>query len=253
MITNITLENFKCFRHISVDPKLVTVFIGPNGTGKSGVMQALLLLKQSRHDVRQLKLNGELILFPLEAFMLHGHESSLDNVRISLSAYSPIVSEEVQGPLKFEVDLQYSGQASLKVDSGSTKWLSSDRQYVISFDRKLHPPQAATPRGAIGYEVLPQINSFDVTVGMGGEDRSLPLWQKVSQIPEETLSNLKMVPAARGLVRGRLHVRIGFFRRHFRCHWPRHTGGQHSNDPGLFPPSSGEGFPSNETDYRSRF
>ena len=53
VITNITLENFKCFRHISVDPKLVTVFIGPNGTGKSGIIQALLLLKQSRNNVRR--------------------------------------------------------------------------------------------------------------------------------------------------------------------------------------------------------
>ena len=29
MITNITLENFKCFRHVSVNPKLLTVLIGP--------------------------------------------------------------------------------------------------------------------------------------------------------------------------------------------------------------------------------
>ena len=34
MITNITLENFKCFRHVSINPKLLTVLIGPNGTGK---------------------------------------------------------------------------------------------------------------------------------------------------------------------------------------------------------------------------
>ena len=47
MITNITLENFKCFRHVSINPKLLTVLIGPNGTGKSSVLQALLLLKQS--------------------------------------------------------------------------------------------------------------------------------------------------------------------------------------------------------------
>ena len=46
MITNITLENFKCFRKVEINPKLVTLFIGPNGTGKSGVLQALLLLKQ---------------------------------------------------------------------------------------------------------------------------------------------------------------------------------------------------------------
>ena len=49
MITNITLENFKCFRHVSINPKLLTVLIGPNGTGKSSILQALLLLKY--HEV----------------------------------------------------------------------------------------------------------------------------------------------------------------------------------------------------------
>ena len=47
MITNIVLENFKCFRQLEINPKLLTVLIGPNGTGKSSVLQALLLLKQS--------------------------------------------------------------------------------------------------------------------------------------------------------------------------------------------------------------
>ncbi len=50
MITNITLENFKCFRQVSINPKLLTVLIGPNGTGKSSILQALLLLKQSVLD-----------------------------------------------------------------------------------------------------------------------------------------------------------------------------------------------------------
>ena len=52
MITNITLENFKCFRHVSINPKLLTVLIGPNGTGKSSVLQGLLLHKQSIGDSR---------------------------------------------------------------------------------------------------------------------------------------------------------------------------------------------------------
>ena len=201
MITNITLENFKCFRHISVDPKLVTVFIGPNGTGKSGVMQALLLLKQSRHDVRQLKLNGELILFAPEAFMLQGQETSLDSVRISMSAYSPIDSEEVQGPLKIEVNLQYSEQASLKVDRGSSMLETSVGQYVIPFDRLDSHPIVRTPRGAIRFDVLPQINSFGVVVTSEGQYDSSPLLAQVSQAPAKMLANLKMVPAARGLTR----------------------------------------------------
>ena len=83
MITNIALQKFKCFHRISVDPKLITVFIGPNGTGKSGVLQALLLLKQSRNNVVHLSLDGELIRFATEAFMRQGLESRLDDVRPS--------------------------------------------------------------------------------------------------------------------------------------------------------------------------
>ena len=202
MITNIALENFKCFRHLSIDPKLITVFIGPNGTGKSGVLQALLLLKQSRDNVDPLILDGELIRFAPEAFMLYGPDSGLDGVRLSLAGYSPIDSEEVEGPLKFELDLGYSGQANLKIDCGLTKWRISGQKYKISFDRGRHTLQAATPRGSIGYEVLPRINSFRVRHGSGGENPSLPLWEQISQAPSDVLANLKMVPAARGLTRG---------------------------------------------------
>lgn len=50
MITNIALENFKCFPSVNIDPKLITVLIGPNGTVKSAILQALLLLKQSHYS-----------------------------------------------------------------------------------------------------------------------------------------------------------------------------------------------------------
>ena len=201
VITNITLENFKCFRHVSVHPKLITVFIGPNGTGKSGVLQALLLLKQSRNDVDPLALTGELIRFAPEAFMWRGPESGTDCVRLSLCGCSPIDSEEVQGSVQFKVDLQFSGQANLNDDRGSTKWITSGQEYEISFDRNRRNPEAATPRGSISYEVLRPVNSFRVTSGSGGENPSLPLWRQLSQTTAETLANLKIVPAARGLTR----------------------------------------------------
>ena len=202
MITNITLQNFKCFRCISVDPKLITVFIGPNGTGKSGVLQALLLLKQSRNNVHQLILDGDLLRFAPEAFMCHGPESRLDGVRLSLSGYSPIDSEEVQGPLNFEVDLQYSGQGDLTVDRGSSKWRAFGEEYEISFKRGQVLRQIMTPRSLINYELSHPINSVRVRSVRGDEDSSVPWLVQLSQAPAKTLADMRMVPAARGLTRG---------------------------------------------------
>ena len=201
MITNITLENFKCFRHISVEPKLITLFIGPNGTGKSGVMQALLLLKQSRTNVVRLTFTGELIRYAPDAFMFLEGETSSDAVRISMSANSSIEIDKSHWPITFIVDLKYSRQADLLEDNSSTRWVNSGDQFAIHFDRPGKRLEAVTPRGAIGYEVLSQINGFNVRYGSGGEDPSIPLWERLSKVPVETVAEIKMVPAARGLTR----------------------------------------------------
>lgn len=73
MITYITLENFKGFARVSIQPKRITAFVGPNGTGKSSVLQAFGLLKQtvessSRVNPLGLVLQGPLVTLPgLEA------------------------------------------------------------------------------------------------------------------------------------------------------------------------------------------
>ena len=202
MITNITLENFKCFRQISVDPKLITVFIGPNGTGKSGVLQALLLLKQSRNNVDPLILDGELVRFAPESFMWRGSESRVDGVRLFLSGCSVIKSVEVQVPLEFKVDLQYSEQANLTADRGSTKWSTSGQEYELTFARDGQMPQVIAPGGLLHYIVSSAVNSFRIMSGLRGDDQALSLWNQVSQVPVKTLSKLRLVPAARGLTQG---------------------------------------------------
>ena len=53
MITQIYLENFKCFRRVEIKPKRITCFVGANGTGKSSVLQAFGLLKQSLGSSRK--------------------------------------------------------------------------------------------------------------------------------------------------------------------------------------------------------
>ena len=56
MLTRIELENFKCFKNISVELSNLNVLTGINSMGKSSVVQALLLLRQSQE--RDLLLDG---------------------------------------------------------------------------------------------------------------------------------------------------------------------------------------------------
>ena len=67
MITDIILTNFKGFRRLEIQPKQITVFVGPNGTGKSSVLQAFGLLKQKIEFPRRssgLVIDGPLVNLP---------------------------------------------------------------------------------------------------------------------------------------------------------------------------------------------
>lgn len=47
MLKSIRLKNFKLHENTSIEAAPITVFIGPNNTGKSSIFQALLLLRQA--------------------------------------------------------------------------------------------------------------------------------------------------------------------------------------------------------------
>ena len=64
MITEIGVENFKCFRQLRLPLSKLTLFTGYNGGGKSSAIQPLLLLAQSLRQAvapASLALNGPLV------------------------------------------------------------------------------------------------------------------------------------------------------------------------------------------------
>ncbi|MFL6337058.1 MAG: AAA family ATPase [Pyrinomonadaceae bacterium] len=65
MIRLLRLSNFKCFKNQQLDLAPLTLLSGLNGTGKSSVLQSLLLLRQSYYQGllqnRGLALNGDLV------------------------------------------------------------------------------------------------------------------------------------------------------------------------------------------------
>lgn len=64
MLNALELKNFKCFREQRIEFGKLTVLTGMSDMGKSSVIQALLLLRQSRMGdgpLRELRLSGELV------------------------------------------------------------------------------------------------------------------------------------------------------------------------------------------------
>lgn len=47
MINKLKLTNFKAFKHLEIEMKPITILVGPNNSGKSSILQAFLLLKQT--------------------------------------------------------------------------------------------------------------------------------------------------------------------------------------------------------------
>ena len=85
MLTGIGLRNFKAFGDEMQEAPLskITLIYGPNSGGKSSIIQALLLLKQSlksdynrrsKADKRELVLNGELVDLSSIQSLLHKHD-----------------------------------------------------------------------------------------------------------------------------------------------------------------------------------
>ena len=89
MIKSLRMKNFKCFESETIHCKALTLLSGLNGVGKSSVLQALLLLRQSyqKGSINNLVLNADLthlgtakdILYEFAANEQIGFELSLDN------------------------------------------------------------------------------------------------------------------------------------------------------------------------------
>src|SRR4051794_20716496 len=75
MIESIELTNLKCFKHLAIPLQPVTLLTGVNAMGKSTVMQALLLLRQSvlqkMLPSRGLLVNGDLVELGTAGDILH--------------------------------------------------------------------------------------------------------------------------------------------------------------------------------------
>ena len=200
MITNLTLENFKCFQHVSIEPKLVTVFIGPNGTGKSGVLQALLLLKRSRFDG-----NGgsgvNLRTHSPTHFMIRESDNPVTWTGYRLSGYWPVSAGSLKSDIEFDVHVEVAFPSDTFQETwGSIRFTHGGRMVSAytekgSSEVEVHiDTPGATVSFARGYG-MQVIASGSIEDEAGRHDL-----REACMAPIRSLGSLRFVPAARGLI-----------------------------------------------------
>lgn len=199
MLTRITLENFKVFNRVTVYPKQITILTGPNGGGKSSILQALMLLKQTS-DSQKLRLTGPYI--KLDSFQSIRH--STDNQKAIIFH---LEGKEVVGrpeELFFMLKAGFAKERLVDLDS-DVNW--GDYFAWSEFKNRHLIDGAKTMQGDDGQIMVePQLNLCQLFVVSGYtgnmtaqeyEDRQGYLVHAF-RAPGRLMENMEFVPANRG-------------------------------------------------------
>jgi predicted ATPase len=117
MLKRLSAENYRSFHELNVDLAPITLFVGPNNSGKSSVISLVRLLSQTleSHDPNvRLLLNGSLGDFGTYKDLIHGNQTK-KHLKISF-AIQPAKDELILGSDRNEVEfsLGYKYRSSLK-------------------------------------------------------------------------------------------------------------------------------------------
>ena len=145
MISRIDIKNFKAFQALALDCAPLTLLCGLNGTGKSSVLQALLVLRQSMQTgallakPARLELNGDLIEIGTVEDALHEDADSdvmsfaltqaVDNSRCSMSYQIPAGLDHLSDQLESS-DLNWELDSNWKATppfGGDTFYVNAER------------------------------------------------------------------------------------------------------------------------------
>lgn len=101
MINGIILENFKCFKNLTLNLSCLNVFSGINGMGKSTIIQSLLLLKQSHKQgllPQYISLNGDYVNIGTGRDLLYEYAEEPETISIGIN----------DGEMKYKFSCVYS-------------------------------------------------------------------------------------------------------------------------------------------------
>lgn len=149
MIRRLALRNFKCFTNVDIKFGQLNVLAGSNGTGKSTLVQALLVLIQSVQSGaikrNRLQLNGSLIDLGTGRDVLYKRSDTddfdilIEDEKATRKVIASVPASEFEHTLQVRLDPQDAGFGCLE---GQVLYLSADRlgpqkSYPMNLDDSL--------------------------------------------------------------------------------------------------------------------
>ena len=211
MITNITVQNFKCFQRLGISPKLVTVLIGPNGTGKSSVLQALCLLKQWVPMQSRLTLSGNFVQLSTNDFVNQATETEIPRVSLSVSGLWDSKDTAIESPVEFQLDFEFNGEADTVSKQAQAGFdIAGERARTTRASRggRRNEPALAIGGAVAGFLLdVPGVQIAEMASMITPHDVHRNEFDKALTCSTALLTAMRFVPAVRGL--GRRIYRLG--------------------------------------------
>lgn len=118
MIKNIKLKNFKSFSNLDIEMRPITLFVGPNNSGKSSVLSSIRLLCQtaeSNDPSVRLLLNGIMGDFGTYKDLVYQNTTKKHlEMSLVIDTKKPVEISLLDVPDTVSIDLKYKYRASLK-------------------------------------------------------------------------------------------------------------------------------------------
>jgi predicted ATPase len=221
MLKTIRLKNFKLHEDTSIEAAPITVFIGPNNSGKSSIFQALLLLRQAAAR------NDQFLCQPTAGIQPAPSDNYLysPNLIVDVGSFAEAIRKSAK-----DVEVQLSGELTADIPLVGANVISADFAVLIKDNQLVFDRGCVAYRGSqVNWEfaagnwnqnsplyfrlgginyLLSSTNTFQLTQSGGFEaDPGLPLdkrlaYQQFSQwlgaVPGNFLSSLHPVYALRG-------------------------------------------------------
>jgi hypothetical protein len=234
MNQSIQIQNFKAFRKteaITLGP--ITVLCGPNSAGKSSIIQALLMIRQSMLETQSsisssgerqpLILNGQLTKLGSWSNVIHGQNIN-ETLNITISKRGPLADWYAQGQarnprLYFPRNLrdEYDVKWSLSIKSLQNGQVEVS-QYIdsVSIQRANFPRITITKENAVDPSSAYRINITDLPTLIRSQIRNvsnLPdssparrFTEAIARIQPFEFTSGSLIPNFHGAILGTIHV-----------------------------------------------